>query len=102
MLVKIMSGSDCSMEWCLVEFQGEISGQALEGCDLGTLSIAKDGIMTEMEIGQHVLKGRVEKLSKAFVIIEKSSDLLEILGSVRKKIIFNTRPRPRSSLSRNK
>eukprot|EP01041_Mallomonas_annulata_P003723 gene3723-7398_t len=98
MLIKILNNEENVSEWCLLEFQGEIVGDSLAGCDLGTLTISEDGVSTEMEVGQHVLRGRVEKLHKAFVLVQKTKNNLEIKGYAKKKIIFNTRPQPRSAI----
>ncbi len=51
-----------------------------------------------MEIGQHILKGRVEKLTKGFLMVEKIDSNLQIKGYIKSKIIFNTRTQPKSCL----
>ena len=72
-----------------------------------------------MDIGLHLLEGNVVKLKLPFLVIEKKkrtrssfdlegvdSDLtqspsLDIIGIVRKKIIFKTRPKPKCNVARN-
>lgn len=52
-----------------------------------------------MEIGQHFLEGSIVGLKKPFLVIDKlakneNGAKLEIIGYAKKKIIFNTRPKP--------
>lgn len=76
-----------------------------------------------MDIGLHLLEGNIVKLKLPFLVIEKrkrtrnssnseqessgaDSDLtdspsLDIIGVVRKKIIFRTRPKPKCNVTRN-
>lgn len=76
-----------------------------------------------MDIGLHLLEGNVVKLKLPFLVIEKrkrtrslsnlereSSGIdsnvtelpsLDIVGVVRKKIIFKTRPKPKCNVGRN-
>lgn len=76
-----------------------------------------------MDIGLHLLEGNVVKLKLPFLVIEKkkrtrsSSNLeqessgigssvteqpsLDIVGVVRKKIIFKTRPKPKCNVGRS-
>lgn len=68
-----------------------------------------------MDIGLHLLEGNVVKLKLPFLAVEKiknkrsineiSNNLstessLEILGVIRKKIIFKTRPKPTCNVLR--
>jgi hypothetical protein len=68
-----------------------------------------------MDIGLHLLEGSVAKLKLPFLAVEKkknkrnfneiSNNLstessLEILGVIRKKIIFKTRPKPTCTVNR--
>lgn len=93
MLISIRNESTNDMEWCLVEFQGEIMGD-LEGCNLGQLEISDEGKTARMEIGQQVLQGQVSTLNKAFLVVQKIDTNLSISGYVKKKIMFNSRPQP--------
>ena len=68
-----------------------------------------------MNIGLHLLEGNVVDLKLPFLAIEKKRELiqndcdagrpsnsnLEIIGVVRKKIIFKTRPKPTCTVLRN-
>jgi hypothetical protein len=51
-----------------------------------------------MDIGQHFLEGELTSLKMPFLVTEKKvtegGSTLSIVGLVRKKVIFNTRPKP--------
>ena len=68
-----------------------------------------------MDIGLHLLEGNVVKLKLPFLAVEKKKNKrniseisnnistessLEILGVIRKKIIFKTRPKPTCNVLR--
>jgi chromosome transmission fidelity protein 8 len=68
-----------------------------------------------MDIGLHLLEGNVVKLKLPFLVVEKKKNKrnineisndkstessLEILGVIRKKIIFKTRPKPTCNVQR--
>ena len=101
---------------------GEIVGE-LPGSDLGKLSIRqvrkriysflfpakfyvidsfirKDG-KVEMEVGLHTLDGEVVSLKQPLLVIEKKNgpndEHMEIMGIVKKKVLFKTRPKPRAT-----
>eukprot|EP01039_Chlorochromonas_danica_P006025 gene6025-6635_t len=115
MLVKIVNQTTQELEWGMIEFQGDLVGQ-LEGQVLGQAEIRADG-KVEMELGQQLLEGSVITLKNPFLVVaspsqqpleepqptEEDSDLnesrqspqsLAILGVIKKKIIFNSRPKP--------
>lgn len=80
-------------EWCIVELQGEFIGNDADAI-LGNISIGKDG-EAGMLIGRHEFKGSVTTLPKSFIVMEKEQDKesMGIKGIVRRKIIFNSRPK---------
>jgi hypothetical protein len=51
-----------------------------------------------MKIGQHSLEGEIISLKQPFLVVErrmKSDDsCMDVLGVVKKKAIFKTRPKP--------
>ena len=96
MLIQITS-TDNILEWCILEFQGEITGaEKFREEFLGELIVKGESV--DMIIGQHTLNGKVVKLPKPFLIVEKLKDAsahtMETLGVVRKKVIFSSRPKP--------
>ena len=83
-------------EWCIVEFQGELKGTG-SGEVVGSISVSKSGT-AGMVIGQHEFKGEVQKLSKAFMVVEKQGKegeeaSMSVQGIVRRKVLFNSRPK---------
>jgi hypothetical protein len=96
-------------EWCILEFQGELRGSAPNEL-IGQVYVK--GKDADMVIGQHQFKGKVVDLPRAFMVIEKENSELEdaekstddvnttsrndmaVLGIVRRKILFNQRPKP--------
>lgn len=85
-------------EWCVVEFQGELQGTS-PGEAIGVLSVDANG-KVGMIIGQHEFKGEVVKLGKAFLVVEKNKEAdgdgaqsMDVRGVVRRKLLFNSRPK---------
>jgi len=81
-----------------LEFQGEILGDLIG--ELGTVLIKKGGLVAEMDIGQHVLEGEAVTLKQPFLVIEKvgsGSQRLDVVGIARRKLLFKTRPKPKSN-----
>jgi hypothetical protein len=54
-----------------------------------------------MEVGLHTLDGEVVSLKQPLLVIEKkngpNNEHMEILGIVKKKVLFKTRPKPRAT-----
>jgi hypothetical protein len=80
-------------ELVMMELQGEVHYyDSLDGVRLGKLE--KDGQKCKFVIGNHILRGKIEKLSKPLTLVEKKSGNLEICGMITQKIIFSERPTP--------
>ena len=84
-------------ELCLLELQGSISGAGFDGKFLGTLSFNDKG-QPELAIGSRVLEGKAEKLKAPIVATRRVAGSgpavdYEVLGFVRQRLLFNTRPR---------
>ena len=90
--IKLENGSIQLDEWCIIEFQGEFHGEPFNSQDLGNL-IVKESNVT-IDIGMHSLIGKIKDLAKPFLIFNNKAndDVLNCIGVVKKKIVFNTRP----------
>jgi hypothetical protein len=97
MIVRLDQGPGSEDELCILEFQGEITGE-LEGSKLGTIKVNGDKSVNIL-VGQHKLEGRVVDLKSPLLVLEKSSETgsdsneknLVIQGVAKKKIIFKNR-----------
>eukprot|EP01031_Cornospumella_fuschlensis_P041534 gene41535-50686_t len=98
MIVKIQNSLSGDYEWGMVELQGDIVGAFL-GQKLGTLFIKEDG-KVEVEIGNQFVEGSVVTLKQPFLVVgddaggSLAEPKLEVKGIIKKKIIFNQRPKP--------
>ena len=90
MIVQIGNPSSGLLEFGLVELQGEILGDTLNGA-LGEVSIS--GKVAVLEIGQHVLEGTVLVLKQPYLVVEKGASGVNVAGLVRTKLIFSSRPK---------
>lgn len=83
---------DGSAEWCVIELQGEVLGD-LNG-EMGSLTVNGDKNAI-LEIGQHILEGEIMSLKLPFLIVEKTEERegVSVCGIVRRKLIFNSRPK---------
>eukprot|EP00730_Choanoeca_flexa_P006040 TRINITY_DN12070_c0_g2_i1.p1 TRINITY_DN12070_c0_g2~~TRINITY_DN12070_c0_g2_i1.p1 ORF type:complete len:109 (+),score=27.42 TRINITY_DN12070_c0_g2_i1:622-948(+) len=88
-------------EYLLLQLQGtvEADNPRLAGQTLGELQIK--GTKAEMIIGNHHMRGKVQDLSKPFALMKKGSNTEEqetrhyiVEAIVRRKVVFNTRPKP--------
>ena len=89
----ILTKADTLKEILMIEMQGEIQySDKLDGLKLGRL---EEGTQKcKFTIGIHVLRGKVEFLSKPLAVVEKSNENLIFTGIIKKKIIFSERPAP--------
>jgi chromosome transmission fidelity protein 8 len=105
MLIPITSGGDGMPEWAMVELQGtiEIQGGKTHEGDLAvaTLKLASSGKDTVvMTVGYHQLEGKRVPLKKPLAIMEKTEESQPeggvgyvVVGVIRNKYLFKTRPR---------
>ncbi|OQS05919.1 hypothetical protein THRCLA_20494 [Thraustotheca clavata] len=79
--VQLVTDENGKKEWSLIELQGELISDTKVSMDLGPLEYKK-GVPTLL-IGNHLLE-------------EKDGDTTKytVVGIARKKLIFNTRPKP--------
>mmetsp|Transcript_1375 Transcript_1375/g.1810 ORF Transcript_1375/g.1810 Transcript_1375/m.1810 type:complete len:125 (+) Transcript_1375:41-415(+) len=94
-------------EWNAIELQGQLVVESLDegsasmdGQLLGGIKFKQDGTPV-LEIGYHSLQGTVVKVKKPFAVIERVKSTPEtqgaefkVVGIVRKKYMFCTRPKP--------
>jgi len=101
MIIELQGNQESrEKEWCVVEFQGEITGD-VAGNELGSMRVASDGSV-EMIIGQNTLDGNLVALKSPLLVFEKQKGgttdsegkSLELQGIVYKKVVFRSRPKP--------
>eukprot|EP00002_Diphylleia_rotans_P006790 TRINITY_DN1618_c0_g3_i1.p1 TRINITY_DN1618_c0_g3~~TRINITY_DN1618_c0_g3_i1.p1 ORF type:complete len:117 (-),score=27.32 TRINITY_DN1618_c0_g3_i1:65-415(-) len=107
MLIPLTVSNDGIAEWAILEYQGTLE---LEGADswsnteIGAFSIKGNKVW--LTIANHQLEGAIEALKKPLLVMKKPTAprgdemdttpqlSIESVAVVRKKIIFNTRPKP--------
>jgi hypothetical protein len=97
MIVRLAEGAAGEEELCVLEFQGEITGE-LDGSKLGSIKVNEDKTVV-IFVGQHKLEGRLVDLKAPLLVLEKNLELkndcnernLIIQGVAKKKIIFKHR-----------
>jgi len=93
--IAVPSGTAVS-EMVMLEFQGEFEHTEqvqLEGLELGQLE-KKEGENYELKVGNHLLKGKEMTLAKPLIFTEKLKEEYQIKATIRKKILFMSRPTP--------
>jgi hypothetical protein len=96
MILKIVNENSIS-EWCVLEFQGEIV--ALNGLE-ARIQVCEDQVL--LGIGQQILQGQLKTLEKPLMIATRSETdqsgnrSLSAVAFVYRKILFDTRPQPRT------
>lgn len=100
--------SDQYEEWYIVELQGILEtkdGLSLSNLWIGDLHFDADG-RPQMIIGHHLLSGSFVKLDKPLAVMRKKTSSAEemdcdetqtnyeIIALVKKKLLFNNRPKP--------
>ena len=93
-------------DWAIIEMQGDLESRIgdiqLEGKFVGDLHFTKSGQVPVLIIGHHILHGKVVKLEKPLIIMEKtqkeaveeSTTEYKVRAIIRRKIVFKTRPKP--------
>ena len=104
MIIKIDSSECSNDEWDLIELQGVVIPleEPLTGKVLGRLKYIDNG-KASIQVGNMLVEGKVQKLSKPFTLLEKidSSDEKDhslgiegvsyiVVGSVTRTMIFTT------------
>ncbi|KMZ67145.1 hypothetical protein ZOSMA_277G00060 [Zostera marina] len=98
---------DCS-EWAIIELQGLVESQTSIGDEIRNLEIGRlchssclEGSYT-FTVGYHELTGTKMILKKPLLVLQKSKTVvnggdkrgeLQIVGIIRQKILFKTRPK---------
>ncbi|EQC33066.1 hypothetical protein SDRG_09585 [Saprolegnia diclina VS20] len=91
--LRVLAGEDGKPEWSIIELQGELISETKASLGLGHLEYKK-GVPTLL-IGNHLLEGKAAKLAKPMAIMRKDGGAAyTVVGIARKKLIFNTRPKP--------
>ena len=85
-------GGGTETEYTMIELQGtlESSVGSLSGQELGSFSSA--GEEARLVVGTHELRGHRIQLVKALVVTQGTGESLAVLGVVRAKWVFNSRP----------
>ncbi len=83
----------------MIELQGSVTGASFDGQLLGSLRFNEKG-EPELAIGTRVLEGKAEKLKQPLLAVKRSEESeLGILGVVRQRLLFNSRPRIETTVS---
>ena len=92
MIVRIEGlGHQGLAEYGLLEFQGEVQGELRGEVLKGKLSSSSSSHLS-LEVGDHSLVGSIIQLSAPFLLTEKTSTGMRVLGVVRQKYVFDRRP----------
>lgn len=92
MIVRIEGlGHQGLAEYGLLEFQGEVQGELRGEVLKGKLSSSSSSLLS-LEVGDHSLVGSIVQLSAPFLLTEKTSTGMRVLGVVRQKYVFDRRP----------
>ena len=94
MIVRIEGlGHQGLAEYGLLEFQGEVQGELRGEVLKGKLSSSSSSSsLLSLEVGDHSLVGSIVQLSAPFLLTEKTSTGMRVLGVVRQKYVFDRRP----------
>ncbi|CAH9108749.1 unnamed protein product [Cuscuta epithymum] len=108
--VKCSCGENCP-EWAIVELQGVIEAQPafadrLQNLQIGVLCRPSSQEIYTFTVGYHELTGNRITLKKPMLVLKKNKLLkeensesnsanveLDVIGIIRQKILFKTRPR---------
>ncbi|KAJ8666981.1 hypothetical protein QAD02_008643 [Eretmocerus hayati] len=107
MLIPLKKPEDDTVQWTLIEFHGTLKSipKVDQACNIGNIYFESNG-MVLMNIGNHVLEGKVMKLEKPIALIKKniqapnnaareSEGREYILKTIiRTKLIFLSRAKP--------
>jgi chromosome transmission fidelity protein 8 len=112
-LVKIRIDGNSEDEWSVIELQGHVNTRdaalTLDSLPLGVLDIAPDNAKEfTLVVGSTALVGKVVRLEKPLAVLapddtvddhtvaedESTDEHWRIVGVVRNKLVFKTRPQP--------
>lgn len=89
----IITKAENIKELFMIEIQGEIEyNDCIDGVRVGKLEEGQQ--KCKLTIGNHVLRGKIEHFAKPLVVVEKQDGNLQVIGLIKKKIIFSERPAP--------
>ena len=94
MRIPILPVSNQLGELAILELQGEIipKKQTFEFQTIGPLTVHENGHAT-LVIGNHELHGKVHKLKKPLLVLERGSvDAVKAVACIRQKVVFSERP----------
>ncbi|XP_010482571.1 PREDICTED: chromosome transmission fidelity protein 8 homolog [Camelina sativa] len=107
--VKCRCGEEECSEWAIVELQGVVETQAsfegsIQNLEIGRLCHTESSQETyTFTVGYHELIGSKVTLKKPLLVLKKlqlddevsgKTTELEVVGIIRTKILFKTRPKP--------
>ncbi|CAH8391637.1 unnamed protein product [Eruca vesicaria subsp. sativa] len=106
--VKCGCGEDECSEWTIVELQGVVETQSSFQGSVQSLEIGRlchsDSSQYTFTVGYHELTGSKVTLKKPLLVLKKLQKCtdgssqketeLEVVGIIRSKILFKTRPKP--------
>ncbi|XP_021892252.1 chromosome transmission fidelity protein 8 homolog isoform X2 [Carica papaya] len=117
--LKCSCGEDECPEWAIVELQGEVEIQSsfqtcLKNLHIGVLCRPSSQETYTFTIGYHELTGSKVKMKKPVLVLKKIKRMdvegtgdgnssgveLEVVGVIRHKILFKSRPKALISVSR--
>ncbi|CAA99922.2 Ctf8 [Caenorhabditis elegans] len=104
MQIKLIPTLEGTPEWMAIELHGAISPQddgSFDSKTLGTICWG-DHNNVYMVIGNQTLEGKISKIDRPLLVIQKSDKNHQENGEknatvnavIRKKLVFKTRPRP--------
>lgn len=103
--VKCKCGEEKCPEWAIVELQGAVEAQPafqdrLKGLEIGLLCRPSSQEVYTFTVGYHELTGSKVALKKPLLVLKKTkkhSDTnnveLDVIGIIRHRILFKTRPK---------
>ncbi|KAJ1365194.1 hypothetical protein KIN20_025431 [Parelaphostrongylus tenuis] len=103
MQIQLVRNPDGLSEYMLIELQGAIEtyGQPLAGRILGNLVWHENNTEALLQLGHHLLEGKIYELEKPFLVVRPSSpndDVGEramiVEAVIKRRLLFKNRPRP--------
>ena len=93
MLIPIKSAEDGVRDWCAIELQGTLDNRSDDSfADLALGSFKVKGSTASLVIGSHRLEGKKVSLSKPLAVTAKEGDAYLVVGLIKCKYVFQSRP----------